>query len=132
MAKSTFDASFSTEIFRKNWPQIIALKRELAVIQPVLLAYSASGYKAGQVLAYNSVSGVYEKYSAASASYEAKAILPVEVKAEEQMSASANAAPALFSGYVYQDKLTDLDANAIADLGGKSYADASAINIFKF
>ena len=128
------DAKFSGSIFRKDNPQIISSNRQLAVLHGIRLAYSATGYKAGRVLARNSVSGIYDAYDSAGASGldVAKAILLEGLQAEDTVSASGAVVPALFGGEVFKDKLVGLDSDAITDLDAKTIIDGSGTQILKF
>ncbi len=134
MSKTPIDATFSSEIFRADYPFVIAVRRDLASIQPVRLTYSASGYKAGQVLGLNTVTGLYDKYSAVSGTYSAKAILFEQISGDDMLpSASGGSiARAIFGGYVATDKCTDLSSQAVTQLGATQYTDASGLNITKF
>lgn len=129
------DAKFSGEIFRKNHPQILAQNRHLASIMPVRLAYDAAGYKAGQVLAQNSVSKEYAKYvdGAASGLGTAASILFEEHPVSDFESATGSVlAKGIMGGEVFEDKLTGLDAAAKTDLGARTIEDATGIKVLKF
>lgn len=128
------DAKFSGQIFRKDNPIIIAANRHLAILHGVRLAYSATGYSAGQVLARNSVNGLYAQYDDGGASGldTAKAILLEGLQAEDMVAASGAVVPALFGGEVFESKLVGLDANAKTDLGSKTIIDGSGTQILKF
>lgn len=129
------DSKFDTEIFRKDHPQILAANRHLASIKPVRLAYNASGYKAGTVLAKNSVSGLFQAYNDAGSSglNTATCILfeAVDVSSFADSSDSA-LARGIWGGEVFEDKLVGIDANGKTDLNGRSIVDSTGVNIFKF
>lgn len=127
------DAGFKSEILRKDNPIIIAANRHLAKIAGIRLAYNADGYPAGQVLARNSVTGLYAKYDdAASAVATAKGVLLDELKAEDMTSASGAVSRLLYGGEVFKDKLTGLDANGETDLSAKTIVDGSGTSILSF
>lgn len=132
MAKSSIDANVNNEIFRKNWTCIIALKRELAVLSPVRLAYEAGGWTAGQVLARNTVTGLFEKYSAASGTYDASCVLFEDVDTTDQAATGGALARGIFSGALFKDALIDYDANAKTELNARDWTDASSTNIMQF
>lgn len=132
---SSIDAKFNSEIFRKNQPMIIAQDRHLAVLDPVRLAYNASGYKAGTVLGRNTNSGYYEAYnnSASSGLDTARCVLFEEHPVEDfESSTGTVAAVGIFGGILYKDNLTGLDANGETDLSAKTIIDANSINLLKF
>lgn len=129
------NTNFNPQIFRKDNPAILAKNAHLASLSGIVLKYLAAGYAAGQVVARNTVTGLYEKYVDGSASGigDAAAILIDDVPVETFASTGDTAvARGIFSGEVYEAKLTDLDAAAKVDLKGRSYTDASSVVVFKF
>lgn len=136
---TTLDPNFNPEIFRKNFKQVIAKNRQLASLAPVRLAYSASGYAPGTVLARNTTSGLYQAYnnSGSSGIDTAAAILDAQIDVEDfagdtsQLSGGV-LAQALFGGEVFKDALVGYDANALTDLKGREYTDATGTTIVKF
>lgn len=132
---SNVDARFRSEIFRKDHPMIIAQNRQLASILAVRLAYNASGYVAGQVLARNSTSGMYENYDdGASSGLDTAACILFEGHevAEFEGSTGSVAARGIFRGDVYKDKLVGLDSNGETDLKARTIIDATGINVLSF
>ena len=135
---SSIDLKYSGSIFRKNFPIILACSPALALLLPVRLIYNSDGYAAGQVLARNSTSGYYAKYDSGGSSGldTAKAILfedhPVGDFDGTSTATSTTIARGIFAGVVFESKLTDLDADAKTDLGGKSIIDASGVTTLKF
>lgn len=130
--KSGIDAQINQEIFRKDWPNVIAMRRELASIQPARLALVSGGYLGGQVLARNDSTGLWEKFSAASGTYDAKGILFEDVSEEELGATGGGLARVITSGFVYTDKLVDYDSEARTDLLAKDIVDATGISVTKF
>lgn len=131
----SLDAQFLGQIYRADHPIILAQNRQQAVLMPVRLAYDSDGYPAGQVIARNTVSGYYEKYdNGASSGLDTAAAILFEPHPESQFSDSDNTTLGIgiFGGQVFKEKLTDLDSNAITDLGAKTIIDASGIQILKF
>jgi len=128
---SSKDAAVNNEIFRKDNPMILACDRHLATILPVRLAYVSGGYKAGQVLGRNSVSGNYEKYDNGASSGLDTAVC-VLMHAATPASSDTELAKAVFGGRVYEDKLTGLDSNGKTDLKSRSIVDASGSQILIF
>lgn len=130
--KSEVDASINNEIFRNDQNLILASRRDLAKFDGVILAYHADGYIAGQVLAYNTATSVYGKYSLLSGSYPAAAVLARKVRAEEMDATTGAGGLGIFGGYLYSAKLIDGSAQAKTDLGGRDYTDATGVVTFKF
>ncbi len=131
-------ANFDSEIFRKDYPIVIATNRHSAILLPVRLAYHADGYVAGQLLAQNSTSKRYVKYNLSGASGEdtAKAVL-FESKPTDDFDSTASTgstmAVAIFGGCtLYKDKLLDYDADALTDLKARLIEDASGASLFMF
>jgi len=131
---SNLDAKVKTQIFRKDFPIILATNRHLATILGVRLAYNVAGYSAGTVLARRT-DGLYAAYNDASASglNTARGILFEDVVAEEFTASTGTAvARTIFGGEVFKDKLTGLDANGEVDLMARTIIDASGVSILKF
>lgn len=135
---SNLDAKTSGQIFRKDHPMILAARRELASLKPVRLAYNASGYKAGALLARNTVSGLFQNYVSGGASGTGTAacvlFAPVEV---ENFSDSSDTAleRGVFGGEVFQDLLVisgGASGSVLADLSGRTIIDATGVQILKF
>lgn len=131
------DVKFKSPIFRKDHAMILAAKRELASIKSVRLKDISADYSAGQVLARNSSTGLYEKYSAVSGTYAAACILfeDVPTQAFDESSgggASTSIARGIFGGEVYTDKCIDLSSGAKTDLKGREVVDADSVSIFKY
>lgn len=132
MASTTdLDAVSSTEIFRKDAPIILACNRHHATLLPVRLAFDAANYLAGQVIALNTVSGLYVKYASggASGTGTAAAILFEDAS---PASGDTDLARGIFEGIVFQGKLTGLDAGAITNLGARSVTDSTGVQILIF
>lgn len=134
---SNVDAKFKGEIFRKDHTMIIAQNRHLASLLPVRLAYNASGYQAGRVLARNTVSGLYEEYaSGGSSGLSTAACVLFEDHAAAEMDATTGTvlARGIFHGDVFKDKLLGLDSTAEGQLGygAKTIVDATGINVLRF
>ena len=126
------DARTSGEIFRKSYPNIIASNRHHATIVGARLKYLADGYKAGQLVARNTVSGLLEKYvnGAASGTGTAYGVLLFDVK---DMPSGVNlAANVAVKAEVYESKVIDLDSTAKTQLGGRSVVHADGVTVFMF
>jgi hypothetical protein len=129
------DAKFSGQIFRKDFPMIIAQNRHLASIVPARIAYQSSGYKAGTVLALNSVSNQFAPYddTASSGLNTAVGVLFKPVEVEDFPSATGSQmARMIIGGELYEDKLVGLDAAAKVDLKSRTVTDTSGTKILKF
>lgn len=128
-----FDAEVNNQIFRKDWPVILALNAHLATILPVRLDYNANGYSAGQVLCQEP-SGLFEAYSAGSGSgYTAQCILLDSIDSLQFNAPTGNAlGRGVFGGEVFLTPLIDYNATVLTNLGGKIIKDASGVQILKF
>lgn len=124
----------SQEVFRKNHPMILANNRQLATIIGVRVAYDASGYLAGTVLARNSVSGYYQAYSdiGASGIDTAVGILFHDIAVEDFNGLTSTAAQMITKGNVFETKLIGLDANGKTDLKSRSIVDGFGNTILMF
>lgn len=124
----------SQEVFRKNHPMILANNRQLATIIGVRVAYDASGYLAGTVLARNSVSGYYQAYSdiGASGIDTAVGILFHDIPVEDFNGLTSTAAQMITKGNVFETKLIGLDANGKTDLKSRSIVDGFGNTILMF
>lgn len=136
---SSIDARYNSEIFRKNHPIILAIRRELAVILPGRLDNVSADYAAGQVVARDTSDGLFKKWSAVSGgTYDTVSVLLEDaaypedfVEGETGVTGSA-LARICTAGYVFKDKLTELDAQAISDMAAKTIVGAGGTNILKF
>ncbi len=129
-----FDAEVNNQIFRKDWPVILALNAHLATILPVRLKYSTSDFVAGQVLGADTASPpIYDRYSSVSGSQTAKCILLDTISSDQFLSPTGTAlGRGVFGGEVYYAQCTDLSSGAISDLNGSTFTDATNVKIFKF
>lgn len=131
-------ANFDSEVFRKNFPMIIATNRASAIMLPVRLRYQSAGYPAGTVLARNTTDGFYQAYNDAGSSgiNTANSVLFEEHPVEDfdgTAATSTTMAVAIFGGCtLYEDKLTGLDAAAKVDLKSTSIVDATGVTTLKF
>lgn len=127
------DAFSSGQIFRNDNPMILAMRRDLAVILPTRLLYQAGGYVAGTVLAQNTTSLLFVAYASGGASGTGTAVCVLfENVVDDGVTGTQPLARSVFSGYVYKDLLTGLDAGAITNLGAKTIVDSRGKNILKF
>lgn len=133
MGKSAVDANINNQIFRNDFSQVIAMRRDLAEISPVRIKDVSADYPAGQLLAYNSSTGQYEKYSAAASGSKAATCILFETVTSDEFSATAGAlARAIFGGYVYKNALTNYDAGSKSQIGASEFVIASGETIVKF
>ncbi len=136
---SNVDANFVSEVLRHDDPQIIAANRHQALFLGVRLAYDSGGYAAGDVLALNSVNGLYYQYDDGGSSGLNTAVCVLEqgvpataFPGTGATIASSALAAAIFGGTVYYDKLGGIDANAVTDLKGRRITDVSGVNLMVF
>ena len=128
--RNGLDASFKPQVFRKSHKHVLASNRQLATIFPVRLAYDADGYEPGQVLSHNTVDDVYEKFSAASGTYPAVAVLFDDISGPA--SSGTALARGIFGGEVLKAQLVDYDATAKSNLGAKDLVPSHGTEIVKF
>lgn len=130
MGKSVLDAEFKTEIFRKDWPNVIAMRRQDAALQGARLKLEAGGYAAGQVVARNTSTKLFEKFSAVSGgSYDTVSVLFEDIAPFDQPTTGGALARIVTSGFVYKDVLLDYDASA---LSAREITDSSGVTVVKF
>ena len=135
---SSIDVKFSGSIFKKNFPIILACSPALALLLPVRLVYNSSGYSAGQVLARNTVSQLFQPYvdGTSSGVGTAACVLfedhPVQDFDGTSTATSTTIARGIFAGVVFYDKLIGIDANGITDLGGRQIVDSTGVTTLKF
>ena len=135
MSKSAIDAEVNNNIFRKDYPMVIALRRDLAQISPVRLKADGNDYIAGQCLARRVSTGMFERWSAVSgATNDSQCVLFQSVLAYEFDAAVTGGAlaRAIFSGFVFQSKLIDYVAGSSLGSGAKAQTDASGLTVVKF
>lgn len=127
------DAKVDNEIFRKDFPIILALNRHLAKITPVRLAHDTDGYPAGQCLARNQSTGYFEKFSAVSGgSIDSHCILFESIDGEQFTGSTGTAVGrGLVAADVYEDNCTDLDATFKTAIGGRTIVN-NGDNILSF
>lgn len=134
------NADFQTEVTRYDDPNIVALNRQQATKLGIRLTYDGDGYKAGTVLARNTVTGLYAKYSGGGSSglNDAVCVLERGAAATEFASTATHSVAnsvlttAIFGGWVFYDKLTGIDADGIVDMGGKVIVGADGVNLLRF
>lgn len=129
------DAKVDNDIFRKDHPIILACLPHQASIKGVRLAYDASGYEAGRVLARDAGTGYYAKYDNGGASgvSTAACVLLHEVAAEEFPSATGTSlARGIFAGEVFKAKLVGNDTASDTDLRARTIDDATGTSILRF
>lgn len=129
---SGLDFRTDTEVFRKDHRIVLAMNRHQATIIPVRVAYSASNYTAGQVMARNSVSGLYQAYNPVGSSGTDTAVGVLFNDIDDMVASVNDAGQLIVRGQVFQDKLTSLDSDAITDLKGRTVIDGFGNNILMF
>jgi len=134
------NANFTAEVTRFDDPNIIAMERQKASFLGVQLAYHASGYVAGEVLARNTVTGLYQKYSDSGSSglNDAVAVLARKCAASEFTNTDTHSlansvlTQAIIAGTVFYSKLTGIDTNGVTDLRGKIVIGADGVSLLRF
>jgi hypothetical protein len=132
---ANLDAFFSGQIFRRDFPQIIATNVHLATLLGVRLQYDAAGYNAGVCLAQNNVSLLFTKYvsSGPSGTGTAVAFLYAPVDVSDFPSTTGTVLErGVFTGELRDALLTGNDATADTQLGARRFAGSDGITIYKF
>lgn len=132
MAKTAIDANVNTNLFRKDWPIVIAMRPDLAQISPVRLVYRAEGYIAGQVLGTTTTPGLFDKWSQVSGTGAATCVLFESINVADEPATGGGLARALFAGYVYTNLLIDYNSQARTGLVARDRIDASLFGITQF
>lgn len=134
-----YDAEVNMQISRYDFAQIIACKRSLCLIRPVVLVFDntnqPNGYPAGTVLAqYTSgpSANFFATYGTGGASGLGTAVCVLLVDAYPASGGSL-AVPAVFRGNLYASKVIGADAGAKTSLGARVVGDFNGANqIFIF
>lgn len=135
MSKSSIDSEVNNQIFRKDYPVVIAKRRELASLAPVRLAGDGADFIAGTAIARETSSGKFKRWTAVSGgTYDTPCVLFESVPAYQFDSAVTGGAlaRAVVQGYVYQGSLVGSNTQFITALGGVIQTDASQVAIVKF
>lgn len=125
--------NFQGDIFHYDQPIVIASRRGSACMEGVQLRYNADGYLAGQVLARNTVDGLYDKYvdGTASGVGTAACILfqPVKVEDFPGTTGTVLAAGIVAGCDLFKSKLTGYDAAALVDLKGREFTGFDGVTL---
>lgn len=135
MSKSAIDAEINNQIFRKDYPMIIAKRRDLATIGAVRLQGDGADFIAGQAIARNTSTGKFQRYSAVSGgSFDTPCVLFESVEAYRFDSSVTGGAlaRAVLGGYVFGAGLIGSNGAFITALGGKTQTDATGVAVVKF
>jgi len=130
MATTDLDMKINTEVFRKNFPIIIAVNRHQATLLPMRVEYRAADYYAGQVMAKRTSTGLFAAYAGVGGPDGTGTAVSVLFEDISNQVASAapsgsNVARGIFAGKVWKGKLIGLDANAITNLNARTLSDSS-------
>jgi Bacteriophage lambda head decoration protein D len=132
---ANLDGFFSPQIFRKDYPQIIATNVHLATFLGVRLAYNANGYLVGQCLALNSSTGLFQNYvsSGPNGTGTAVGFLAYAVDVSEFQSTTGTVVQAaVFTGELNNSVLTGNDATADTQLQARRFQGSLGVSIYKF
>jgi hypothetical protein len=99
---------------------------------PVRVAYDAAGYTAGQVVARNSTSGLYQKYNDSGSSGTDTAVGVLFNDVLDMPASGTDVAQVIVSGQVFEAACIGLDANAKTDLKARTVVDGSGVSILMF
>lgn len=125
---------YDPSIFRHDAELIIARNMQRASIVGINLGYDSGGYVAGQTLAFNTTSLLYQKYVNGGSSGLGSALcFLLDNPPSDNTTASGNCQlRGLFAGEVFKAALTGLDSTAETSLGGHEYVDFTGVTIFTF
>lgn len=129
------NAQFNPQIFRRDFPQIIATNVHLATFIGVLLAYQSGGYLAGVCLAQNNVSGQFQPYANGGPSGTGTAVgfLVNPVDVSDFPSATGTVLNvAVAGGELTNSILTGNDSTADSQLGARRITGSDGFTIYKF
>jgi YD repeat-containing protein len=129
---SGLDFTTSQQVFRKDRRMVLAMNRHQAAIIGVRLAYDAAGYLAGQTMARNSVSGLYQKYAPAGSSGIDTAVGILFNDVLDMPASQTDLGQLIVKGQVFEANCLTLDSAAKVDLGARSVIDGSGVTIMMF
>lgn len=138
MSKSAIDAEVNNSIFRKDFPMVIALRRDLAQLSPARLHADGNDYVAGQVLARKVADGEFYRWSAVSglpaSGTDTQCVLFETVLSSdfESTVTGGTLARVLMSAYVFKSKLIDYVSGSSLGSGAKEQTDATGLTVVKF
>jgi hypothetical protein len=128
------DGFFNPQIFRKDWPQIIATNVHLATFLGVRLAYNSSGYTAGQCLALNSSTGLFQNYASGGPNGTGTAVgfLYASVDVSEFPSATGSVVERMVTtGELVNSLLIGNDSTADTQLQARRFQGSLGVVIYK-
>jgi hypothetical protein len=129
---SGLDFVTSGQVFRKDHRMVLAMNRHQATIVGVRVAYDAAGYYAGQVMARNSTSGLYQKYNDAGSSGIDTAVGVLFNDVLDMPASGTDLGQLIVRGQVFEAACVGLDANAKTDLKARTVVDGSGVSILMF
>lgn len=125
------DAKVNNQIFRKDWPQVLAKNRHLASLGPTRLASIGVDYVAGTVLALRT-DGLYVPYVASGPSGTGTAAAVLEQSITDDSVQGSMMGVGIFGGEVYYGALSGVDSGAVTNLNGRTYTASDGNQILKF
>lgn len=131
MTTAGLDFNTNPEIFRNDQTALFAMNRHLASIIGVRLAYVADGYVAGQVIARETSTGLFKKYDGGGSGGLEVAAGVLAHKCTPA-SGGTETAQCIVAGYLYEAKLTGLDAGAKTDLAARTITGADGVAVLVF
>lgn len=129
---SGLDFVTNGQVFRKDHRMVLAMNRHQATIIGVRVAYDAAGYKAGQLMARNSTSGLYQKYNDAGSSGTDTAVGVLFNDVLDMPASGTDMGQLIVRGQVFEAACIGLDANAKTDLKARTVVDGSGVSILMF
>lgn len=131
---ANLDANFNPQVFRKDFPQILATNRHLASFDSARLLYDAAGYAAGVCVARRT-DGLYGKYvnGGASGLGTAAGFLFAPIDPTEFSNGTGTAVERfVYGGELLNSVLTGNDSAADTQLGARRVTGADGVTIYKF
>ena len=137
----TMDAKFNGQIFRKDNPIILAMKRELAAFIGARIVYDANGYLPGQALVRKQSDGLFYKWAAASGgAYDSPCILFDTCTQYDQFAdgdglagaSGASLVRGIIEGIVYTNNIVGADSTFLTALHATAVVDAGGVALTKF
>lgn len=129
------DGFFNPQIFRKDWPQLLATNAHLATFLGVRLAYNSSGYLVGQCLALNTSTGLFQNYASGgpNGTGTAAGFLYASVDVSEFQSTTGTAVERMVAGgELVNSLLIGNDSTADTQLGARRIQGSLGVVIYKF
>ncbi len=126
------DANVNNQIFRKDYPQVIAKNRHLASLAACrLLPTGNNAYPAGLVLAAR-IDGFFVPYVNGGASGTGTAVAVLNETIQDDGTYPTLMGRGIFAGELFYAALIGVDSNAVSNLNARTYTASDGNEILKF